>query len=292
MLPPEILEAVASFSREKFTPSFQLISNDSLSGGCINHVHRITSSHGDFCLKFNQKASFPGMFECEAFGLNLLKESDTLRVPSVIHTGENGEYTYILLEFIASGKKISTFMEDFGHSLASMHLNSHDYFGLDHDNYMGSQPQSNVQHDQWINFFIEERLERQIAVARNSGHLVQEHIGSFQRLFARLERILPNEPPALLHGDLWNGNYMVSEEGKACLIDPAVYYGNREAELAMTTLFGGFDPAFYESYHETYPLQKGWKERLPLYQLYPLLIHLNIFGRSYLGSIEDILKKF
>lgn len=292
MVPKEILDSIETFSREKISPTIKIISTESLSGGCINHVQRIRTNEGDFCLKYNLKASFPGLFECESAGLLLLKENSPIKVPSVVFSGTAGEYIFILLEFINSAKRIPDFMEDFGRSLAKMHLNSEDYFGLDHDNYIGSLRQSNTQHEDWISFFIQERLEKQVHLARTTGNLDHEHTNYFRKLYSKLESLIPQEPPALLHGDLWSGNFMVSEEGKPCLIDPAVYYGNREADLAMTALFGGFDNTFYESYNESYPLQADWKNRLPLYQLYPLLIHLNLFGRSYRESINEILKRF
>jgi fructosamine-3-kinase len=155
---------------------------------------------------------------------------------------------------------------------------------------MGSLPQSNKKHSDWISFFVEERLEKQVSLAHE--YLSSSNFSAFNRLYKRLGELIPPEPPALLHGDLWGGNYMVSSDGKACLIDPAVYYGHREIDIAMTTLFEGFDGDFYASYHEEYPLEKGWRDRLDIFNLYPLLIHLNLFGSGYLGSIERILKRF
>lgn len=292
MIPGEISEAITKSGKEQISPSFTILSAESLPGGCINQVHRISTSGGDFCVKFNNRHTFPNLFECEAAGLGLLKNTEVIKVPEVIFTGTAGDYSFILLEFIAAGRKRDDLMEDFGRSLALLHLNSEDYFGLDHDNYMGSLQQSNEQHDDWISFFIDERIERQVNLAHSKKLLTNGHISGFSKLCYKLPSLLCNEPPALLHGDLWNGNYMISEEGKAALIDPAVYYGNREADLAMTQLFGGFDNDFYESYNESYPVISGWKERILIYQLYPLLIHLNLFGRSYLGQIEDVLEKF
>ena len=165
-------------------------------------------------------------------------------------------------------------------------------FGLDHDNYIGSLPQSNHQHTSWVEFFIEERLEKQIALAKNSGALNNSTIQQFNNLFKRLKEIIPEEKPSLLHGDLWNGNYMLAADGCACLIDAAVYYDHREMDLAMTRLFGGFPEEFYESYHETFPLSSGFEERVDIHNLYPLLVHVNLFGGSYISQVKSVLSRF
>ena len=183
-------------------------------------------------------------------------------------------------------------MTDFGHSLAALHRHSSGFYGLDHGNYMGSLTQTNTKHPDWSSFFIEERLERQLIRAKNSGYFSTEDVVRFQRLFSQFKTLCPAEKPSLVHGDLWGGNYLVSGQGRACLIDPAVYYGHREVDIAMSTLFGGFDPEFYSSYNEVFPMEKGWRERLDIYNLYPLLVHLNLFGSGYLGSIERIIRKF
>jgi fructosamine-3-kinase len=155
---------------------------------------------------------------------------------------------------------------------------------------MGSLKQSNKKHTTWSAFFVEERLKKQVSLS--SGYFSTSDHTAFERLYGRLDKLLPVESPAMLHGDLWGGNYMVASDGKPCLIDPAVYYGHREADIAMTTLFGGFDDSFYTSYDQEYRLEKGWQERLDIFKLYPLLIHLNLFGSGYLESILSILRRF
>jgi protein-ribulosamine 3-kinase len=292
MIPQEVKDSLESFLAEKFSGDLQIHSNVSLSGGCINNVCLLKTNFGDFCLKYNRSTAFPGMFESEAKGLLLLKEADEVRVPGVICTDSGNAYSYILLEFISPGTPGKEMMADFGRSLARLHRHSADFFGGDHDNYMGSLPQSNRKHSGWISFFIEERLEKQVMLAQSSGFLSSEISGCFGRLYKRLDTIFPKENPSLLHGDLWGGNYLVGETGKACLIDPAVYFGHREIDIAMTTLFGGFDNSFYTSYHEEFPLEKGWKDRLDIFNLYPLLVHLNLFGSGYLNQIESIVRKY
>lgn len=290
MIPQEITDSLADFFLRSQSVSFDILNTFSLTGGCINHVHRLQTSKGDFCLKYNFHDRFPDMFTCEADGLAALKNSEEIRVPEVCHTGSAGSYDYILLEYVDSGRKIPSFMQDFGRSLAKMHKHTAGYFGHDIDNYMGSLPQSNKKHTDWSSFFVEERLVRQVSLAH--GNFSSSDYASLERLYARMDKLIPVEPPALLHGDLWGGNYMVAQDGKACLIDPAVYYGHREADIAMTTLFGGFDEHFYAAYQEEYPLEKGWQERLDIFKLYPLLIHLNLFGSGYLGSVLTIIRKY
>jgi protein-ribulosamine 3-kinase len=292
MIPDVVRLSLESFFRENHTSSVVLRFDSPLSGGSINYVTRLTTSDGDYCLKYNGKEKYPEMFEKEKRGLSLLRDSEVFRVPNVICTGESGQYSYILLEFIRSSEMIRDFMEDFGRSLADLHFHQGPFFGLDHDNYMGALPQSNSVHDDFISFFIEERLEKQLKPACDAGYFSPADVACFHRLYAGLSNILPDEKPSLLHGDLWNGNYIVSEKGKACLIDPAVYYGNREIDIAMTLLFGGFDGLFYTSYNEAFPMEKGWRERMDLYNLYPLLIHLNLFGSGYLGSVLEIIRRF
>ena len=290
MIPQEIADSLVDFFSRTRNVSVNILKAPSLSGGCINHVHRLQTSIGDFCIKYNLRDRFPEMFTSEADGLALLNNAGEIHVPDVCCTGYAGSFAYILLEYIDEGRKSSSFMNDFGRSLARLHKHTAGYFGHKLDNYMGSLPQSNKKHTTWNLFFVEERLKRQVSLA--NVYFSSSDVAAFERLYARLDELLPVEPPALLHGDLWGGNYMVAPDGKACLIDPAVYYGHREVDIAMTTLFGGFDESFYASYQEEYPLEIGWQERLDIFKLYPLLIHLNLFGSGYLGSILSIIRRF
>lgn len=290
MIPQEIANSLVDFFSRTQDVSVDILKASSLSGGCINHVHRLQTSIGDFCIKYNLRDRFPEMFTCEADGLALLKSAGEIHTPGVFCTDEAGSFAYILLEFIDQGRKNLFFMQDFGRSLARLHRHTAGYFGHDMDNYMGSLQQSNTKYTDWNSFFVEERLKKQVSLA--SGYFSSSDFAAFERLYTRLDELLPVEPPAMLHGDLWGGNYMVTPDGKACLIDPAAYYGHREVDIAMTTLFGGFDEHFYASYQEEYPLEKGWQARLDIFKLYPLLIHLNLFGSGYLGSIVSIIRRF
>ena len=290
MIPQEIADSLFDFFSRTRDVSVNILKASSLSGGCINHVHRLQTSIGDFCIKYNLRDRFPEMFTSEADGLSLLNSAGEIHVPGVCCTGYAGSFAYILLEYIDQGRKSSSFMHDFGRSLARLHRHTAGYFGHELDNYMGSLPQSNKKHTTWNSFFVEERLKKQVSLA--DVYFSSSDVAAFERLYARLGELLPVEPPALLHGDLWGGNYMVAPDGKACLIDPAVYYGHREVDIAMTALFGGFDESFYASYQQEYPLEKGWQERRDIFKLYPLLIHLNLFGSGYLESILNIIRRF
>jgi len=263
-----------------------------LSGGDINQVYRVDTHQHSYCLKINSSSRFPGMFDKEAKGLSLLREANELKVPRVAEVINLTGYSGLLQEFVSSAQPVKDFMFRFGIALAKLHDHSSSRFGLNHDNYLGSLHQSNKWHDRWIDFFGEERLEKQLRIAVDSGQVDADTNKLFSRLISRLDLLLTGDHPSLLHGDLWSGNYMVSETGEACLIDPAVYYGHREVDLAMTTLFGGFSPEFYRGYETHHDLIPGWHNRLDLYNLYPLLVHVNLFGGGYVGSVKKILQKF
>ena len=263
----------------------------SVYGGCINHGGKLTTSQGIFFVKWNNAGKFPGMFEAEANGLRLLKVQEAINNPSVIDHGESETFQFIILEFIEDSSPSETFWNDLGVSLAKLHRCTNPYFGLDHHNYMGSLRQFNDQAASWINFFIGHRLQPQLKLAVDSHLADRQIITKFEKLFKELPSILTDEKPSLLHGDLWNGNLIVNK-GAPCLIDPAVYYGHRESDLAMTRLFGGFADEFFEIYHEAFPLNPGYSNRFDIYNLYPLLVHVNLFGRSYLTQVGSILNAF
>jgi len=292
MIPASLKQAVEKTLSQKFNQQVTVLSQQPIGGGCINQAHKNDTSAGNFFLKWNDANAYPGMFEAEAKGLNLLRSAHATYIPEVISTGEAEAKSFIILEFIEAGKRIKNFWQDFGEKLANLHKHSSNSFGLDHDNYIGSLPQSNKTHSSWTEFFIHERLEKQISLAKDTGAITDSVIKQFNNLFERLPEIIPSENPSLLHGDLWNGNYMTAPDGAACLIDPAVYYGHREMDLSMTKLFGGFSNEFYESYHSTFPLQPGFEKRIPIHNLYPLMVHVNLFGGGYMQQVRDILSKF
>ncbi|MFZ6010650.1 MAG: fructosamine kinase family protein [Bacteroidota bacterium] len=261
-------------------------------GGCINQGGRLKTSDGDFFLKWNDAKKFPGMFAAEARGLKILQQPRAIRIPDVIYVTEATPYQFILLEWIEQRSRLNTYWTTLGSQLATLHRHSCATFGLDHDNYIGSLLQCNQPATNWIDFFIRHRLQAQLQLGERKGLASVSLQNNFEKLFAKLHSILPEEKPSLIHGDLWSGNLITDHDGKPCLIDPAVYFGCRETEIAMTQLFGGFGSEFLESYYETFPLLPQFEERLELYKLYPLLVHVNLFGLGYLPQVVSILKRF
>jgi protein-ribulosamine 3-kinase len=293
MLFPEVILKAVSLSLSEFSgKKIETISASAVGGGSINETFRLSTSIGNYFLKYNSADRFPGMFACEARGLEILRNRGPLTVPSVIGSDKIDNYSFLLLELITPSLKVLNFWEDFAQGLASLHKNTNKYYGLEHDNYMGSLSQSNRQHKDWVSFFIEERLEKQVKPGRDNGEIPSSIVHHFEKLYRVLPEIIPDEPPALLHGDLWSGNFMTGADGKACLIDPAVYYGHRESDIAMTQLFGGFSNEFYTAYNRAFPLAKGWEKRVDILNLYPLLIHVNLFGGGYLGQVRRIVERF
>lgn len=261
-------------------------------GGCINHGGHLQSEQADFFLKWNYARRYPGMFETEAKGLALLLDPGTVRIPRVVLTGVRGDYQFILMEFIHHAAKNRDYWRTLGRQLAALHRTSWHQYGLDHDNYIGSLPQKNTPSQEWVPFFIERRLNPQLKSGIDAGRIGKEVATQFDALYQRLPDILSPEAPSLVHGDLWSGNVIVDDSGSPCLIDPAVYFGHREVDLAMTELFGGFDGDFYDAYQEAFPTQPGLHERLEVYKLYPLLVHVNLFGGGYLSEVRAILRRF
>ena len=263
-----------------------------VSGGCINNGCCLVAGGRRYFLKWNNARRFPGMFEEEAKGLHLLRNTHTFVIPQVIETGVAGDDAYILMEWMEAARPSRTFWYDFGAGLARMHMHSQVCFGLDHENYIGSLPQQNDLHNTWPDFFFHQRLLPQVKQAIDSGELPSAIRTGVQALYSKLPDLIPAEAPALLHGDLWNGNYLVGQDGKAVLIDPAVYFGHREMDLAMTKLFGGFDSQFYEGYNDAFPLEPGFESRVEIHNLYPLLVHVNLFGGGYAQQVKSILSRF
>lgn len=292
LLPEAIRIKVLSMLTGIYKKPVEFISASALGGGSINETCSISTSTGNYFLKYNFADRFPKMFASEAQGLEILRNSGTLTIPTVVGYAQAEKYAFLLLELICPGSKFTHFWDDFAQGLAALHRNTSDNFGLDHDNYMGSLAQSNNYHGDWYSFFVEERLEKQIKIGRESGEIELETIHHFERLYAVMPEIIPAEPPALIHGDLWSGNFITDHDGKACLIDPAVHYGHRETDLAMTKLFGGFPDEFYVAYNRAFPLIRGWENRVDLLNLYPLLIHVNLFGGGYLAQVKRIVQRF
>jgi hypothetical protein len=261
-----------------------------VSGGDINQARLVVTDKGKFFLKMNSAPQAARMFETEAKGLYLLAKTGKVATPAVIACGDTQDGAFLLLEYLETGYRQPGFWETFARSLADLHHCHDTSFGLDFDNFIGSLPQSNRRHDTWPDFFIQERLQPQVALAFNENKLTDSDLQAFEQLYRQIPQRCPAEPPALVHGDLWSGNFMVDAQSRPIIIDPSVAYAHREMDLAMTRLFGGFDRPFYRAYEEAYPLEPGFEERLSLYQLYYLLVHVNLFGSSYVGAVRNALQ--
>ncbi len=264
----------------------------SVGGGSINAAFRLNTNAGSFFVKVNSASLYPEMFYKEMLGLKILAESKAVSVPKPLGFGESQSSSFLVMPFVESAQQQPDFWRRFGEQLASLHAHSSSFFGLDHDNYIGSLQQMNKTHQRWSDFFREERLLPQLKLARDSGKADRALSQAFDRFFAHLHDLFPTEPPGLLHGDLWSGNYMTGSNGEPVIIDPAVYYGHREMDLAMTQLFGGFPPTFYQAYQSSFPLEIGWEKRRHYCNLYPLMVHVNLFGGGYLAEVKSVLTEF
>jgi len=266
-----------------------IIDVNTVSGGDINNVYRLRCDDRSYLLKVNDRYNYPNMFAKEQQGLDAIRETKTIAVPEIVLQGEFDNDSYLILEWINVGYANTFASSMLGIQLSQLHKSTNARFGFHTDNYMGSLIQINNWYATWCDFFIEQRLQPMLKMAVDKKELTRNDIHQFDQLYKKLPGLFTEEPPSLLHGDLWGGNYLIDIDGKPYLIDPAVSYGNREFDIAMTTLFGGFDRAFYEAYNGEYPLSPGWQQRLKLWTLYPLLVHVNLFGGMYAKQVRDNL---
>jgi fructosamine-3-kinase len=259
-----------------------------VAGGCISNAKILTVQSGaTFFLKHNQKTP-ADMFTCEAKGLAALHVSGGPTVPRVYLD----EREFILLEDLKSGPHNQEYWPTFGRQLAKLHNHTNFQFGFDHDNYIGSTRQLNPWTDDGHTFFAEFRLLYQAQMAHKRGLLGKGELRDVERIAGRLVTLVPNQPASIIHGDLWSGNAITDSSGAPAIIDPAAHYGWAEAELAMTSLFGTFPTTFFRAYEEIRPLEPSYQARFPIYNLYHLLNHLNIFGRGYLSQVKSILRRY
>lgn len=259
-----------------------------LSGGDINQVFLLKCEEGSLVAKINDAARFPNMFSAEAKGLHLLGATNSFKIPAVRAQGKVENSAYLLLQFLEPGTKAADFWDVFAQHLATLHRTTQKQFGLDHDNYIGSLPQYNGLCESASEFYISQRLEPQFKMAFDLGFGFDD-LGSF---YKNISEEIPNEAPSLIHGDLWSGNYLVAPNGRPALIDPAVAFAPREMDIGMMKLFGGFSEEVFSEYNTRFPLTVGWEKRIPLWQLYYLLVHLNLFGSGYLQQVLFIVKRY
>jgi len=260
-------------------------------GGSIGESLQVVLESDERCFVKHYQDGPPGLASAEARGLEWLREAESLPVARVRAVDDDA--SLLVLEWIESAPAAADFEEDLGRGLAALHRRGADGFGLPEDNFIGSLPQSNRPHESWPEFYAAERLEPLLRRARDEGRLPDRIVRQGRSLLDRLPSLCGcDEPPARLHGDLWSGNLMVDSAGRPCLVDPAVYGGHREMDLAMMRLFGGFSPRTFDAYAESSPLSAGAQERTALWQLYPLLVHVVLFGGGYAGSVEEALRRY
>ena len=292
-----LVDTIESTLRETLPESVDVDTTRSVGGGCINEAFDVRLQDGRrFFVKANSLER-RRMFETEVAGLTALADSKTIRIPEVVAQGEcvKSHRSFLVLEWIESGRAKPSSDFDFGASLARLHQASSCHrFGFDSHNFLGSADQSNSWRDDWVEFWCEERLGFQFRWAQKQGYGNREFNRLAEQVLANTSNLIaePNEPPSLIHGDLWSGNYLYDTRGSAVIFDPAVYYGRREAELAMTRLFGGFGADFYRGYEEIWPLAEGSERRIEFYQLYHILNHLNLFGASYLQQALGLMERY
>ncbi len=260
---------------------FTMRTEQALGGGCINRASHIGDGDRDFFVKLNS-TRFGDMFEVEYLSLLEMAASNTIRVPEPICYGEADNQAFLVLEYLPLNGQPNPQLQ--GQQLAAMHRHCAERFGWQRNNTIGSTPQTNKPGDNWVEFWREQRLLPQIQLAQQNGYgrslgIMDQLLTDFPRLFTDYQ-----PQPSMLHGDLWGGNAAALADGTPVIFDPAFYYGDRETDIAMTTLFGGFSPSFYDAYNESWPLDAGYSSRKHLYNLYHLLNHLNLFGSGYLGQ--------
>ncbi|OQK18724.1 hypothetical protein AU255_09290 [Methyloprofundus sedimenti] len=282
-----VIEAIEQATGRSFT----LLKANAIHGGDINQVFHLQGAEQSYFVKLN-RADLLAMFEMEALGLQELAQTKTLRIPEAIAYGISGLFAFLVLEYVELKSALQSTQQQLGSKLAELHEIKRDYFGWHHDNFIGSNQQKNTRDNNWVNFWQEQRLTAQLKLAADNGYT-----GKIQSQGEKLCQLIPvffsdYQPQAsLLHGDLWSGNAAADLAGQAIIYDPACYYGDREADIAMTELFGGFSANFYAAYSEHWPLDSGYKTRKNLYNLYHILNHLNLFGNGYLRQVEVMMQQ-
>lgn len=265
-----------------------------LSGGSISSAYLLKWDKGAYFLKINTNSDALEMFVAEQKGLQAIEETATIAVPKVVHHIDvHKSKAYLLMDYVESKSASGNDYKALGTQIAKLHLNHKDKFGFTSDNFIGSLPQSNTQHSDWVSFYWQERIAPQLKLAKQNHMLKANEIISEQTAINVFKELFEADiKPSMLHGDLWGGNYLIAADGTPYLIDPATYWGHSMVDIAMSRLFGGFGNEFYSAYHHIIPKTENYNAQVDLYQLYFLLVHLNMFGRSYYGGVSAILKRY
>lgn len=292
---------IAECIQSDLKTAFHIVSAAKVIGGDIHQAYKLHVKTDDifkpeqnFFIKLNTPEAFE-QFSAEALALKIIEKTHSCQVPKVIHLGTKKNQAWLLLSHFNLSNQGDDLQR--GKDLALLHHHTQKRFGFDSDNFIGLTPQINTWNDNWIDFFAKQRLGFQLDLAQANG-ANDELVNQGHQLITHLPKFFETYQPeaSLLHGDLWSGNSAFDEDGQAVFFDPACYYGDRETDLAMSELFGGFSPAFYNGYQQVFPLDKGYEQRKPLYQLYHLLNHFNMFGGFYqeqaLETLASLLRKF
>ena len=281
-----IADSITAATRKPFA----VANAQPLTGGDINSAYLLQGAGQSYFIKLN-RASLADMFAAEADGLNQLAASQQLTIPKPIVHGIAGQQAFLVLTYLKLGGNNKSAAALLGSGLAALHQKQQPYFGWHRDNTIGSTPQSNPAYSNWCDFWREQRLGKQLQLAADNGYNGKlQHLG--EQLLANLSTFFNSYQPqaSLLHGDLWGGNWAVTDSGQPAIFDPACYYGDRETDIAMTELFGGFSPDFYAAYRATWQLDDGYAIRKTLYNLYHILNHLNLFGGGYLKQSQQMME--
>ncbi|WNJ21419.1 fructosamine kinase family protein [Pontibacter sp. G13] len=284
---PQDLEAEL---RKQF--GLSLFGAQPVGGGCIHQAFRLETSEGPRFFKFNRLVELPNL-NSELLGLTSLSQTQTLRTPRPFGIIQTGQHVGLLMEFLEASSPQGPYWESFGHQLAQFHSIPQTLFGWESDNFIGRLPQHNPQMSSWIDFFVQARISPLLKDAVRHSQLNSKDWDQWEKLMPSLPDIFPDEPPAMIHGDLWGGNILAVDGGNSpAWIDPSVHCSHREMELAFMTLFDRIPDSFYRAYEEVYPLSPNWLERWDLYNLYPLLVHVRLFGGNYASSFRQHLRRY
>lgn len=286
------MAALERICKEIIGASVKISDSRYVGGGSISRTMRVDTSAGKFFIKSNEGELAKKMFEAEMNGLAALKRYSQFHIPETYGVTREGSQWFLVMEFLDAAPRSADFSDKLGHCLAEMHRCTAEQYGFKTDNFIGSLLQSNHMLSGWDEFFVSQRMQPMLKMARDRGLVGESFITEFEKSLPHIIAAMPDEPPAFIHGDLWAGNLMTDNLGNPTIIDPAVYFGHREMDLAFTHLFGGFSNRFYDAYNEAYPQQPGFNQRIGIFNLYPLLVHLNLFGPSYLGQITSIISRF
>jgi fructosamine-3-kinase len=282
-------QEIAIALRQKINPKFEINKTISVGGGCINQAYQIIGNTGEYFIKLNAVNKVE-MFRVEAIALQQMYETDTIKVPQPIHVGTTSHHSYIILEWLNLGRQSNQSWHLMGKNLAQLHQASNiTQFGWNDNNTIGSTPQINHWMDNWADFFAEQRIGYQLKLARRKG----ANFGDSTKIVEAIrEKLTPRKPqPSLVHGDLWSGNAAFLDDGEPIIFDPAAYYGDREVDIAMTELFGGFPSSFYEGYNQQWSLDLGYTQRKTIYNLYHILNHYNLFGGGYSSQAQMMINQ-